>query len=115
MHELGIMTQIVRTVDEALKNNRPCELQSFTLQIGEMTDVVPVFMENAWQVVKSSVGFENAEMIIENVPAKARCESCGYTSDVRDFDFTCPECNGSNLKIISGKDIMIKEIQIKTL
>lgn len=112
MHELSIMLQVVESIDDILKENQPCKLKSFTLQIGEMTDVVPVFMENAWQSVKDSTPFGDADMIIENVPAVAQCGECGYKDKVSKFGFTCPECNSPDIKIVSGKEMLIKQAEI---
>lgn len=115
MHELSIILQVVKSVEDVLKQNEPCSLQSFTLQIGEMTDVVPEFMQNAWHSVRESTDFGNAEMIIENVPALAECKKCGYTERVSKFDLLCPKCNSPHLKIISGRELTIKEIAIKSV
>lgn len=37
MHELGIMLQTVKTIDDALREQDYKELLSITLQVGEMT------------------------------------------------------------------------------
>lgn len=113
MHELGIMLQTVRTIDDALKEQEYNELLSITLQVGEMTDVVPEFLLEAWQSVRSQTAYPNAELVIERVPARAKCLECGYEDGIKSFDFECPCCHSQRLKIISGKEMLIKQLEIK--
>ncbi|WP_177917685.1 hydrogenase maturation nickel metallochaperone HypA [uncultured Eubacterium sp.] len=113
MHELGIMLQIVKTIDDALSEQDYKELLSITLQVGEMTDVVPEFLKNAWESIRPNSDYPNAELIIEPVPAVAKCLDCGYTDNIKSFGFECPDCHSSRLKIISGKELIIKQLEIK--
>lgn len=48
MHELGLVYQVVKTVDEVVKKNGLAEVDEIVLQVGEMSDVVPKFLEEAW-------------------------------------------------------------------
>lgn len=41
MHELGLVYQVVKTVDEVVKKNGLAEVDEIVLQVGEMSDVVP--------------------------------------------------------------------------
>lgn len=113
MHELGIMLQTVRTVDDVLRQQDFKELLSITVEVGEMTDVVPEFLYEAWQSIRGETAYPNARLIIERVPATARCTDCGYENGVKAFGFECPKCHSPNLKIISGREMLIKQLEIK--
>ncbi|MGN0516663.1 hydrogenase/urease maturation nickel metallochaperone HypA, partial [Eubacterium sp.] len=45
MHELGLVYQVVKTVDEVVKQNDLEQVDEIVLQVGEMSDVVPRFIE----------------------------------------------------------------------
>ncbi|MFR5876670.1 MAG: hydrogenase maturation nickel metallochaperone HypA [Eubacterium sp.] len=113
MHELGIVYQIVRTVDEIKREQFLSEIESITLEIGEMSDVVPKFISEAWQAVRETTDYPNAEMKIDIISAKARCKQCGYEELIRKIDFECPKCKSSEFEIISGREFIIKEIIAK--
>lgn len=40
MHELGVVFHVIKTVEEAAKENRLTEIEAVTLQIGEVSGVV---------------------------------------------------------------------------
>lgn len=113
MHELGIVCQIVKTIDEVKDEQGITDIEAIVLEIGEMSDIVPKFIEEAWKNVAPTTDYPNAKMEVEVIPAVARCTSCGYEDKVRNLDLTCPKCKGTDFKIISGREFMIKHIVAK--
>lgn len=113
MHELGIVYQIVKTVDDVMKENGLTELDTIVLDIGEMSDIVPRFITEAWSNVAPTTPYPNAKMELNIIPAIAECMDCHHKDSVRKLDFTCPKCNSLNFKIISGREFEIKQIIAK--
>lgn len=113
MHELGLVFQIIGTVDEVKREQSLGEIDTITLEIGEMTDVVPRFIEEAWSVAKESTEYPNAKMVVEVIPARAKCKSCGEVHLAKDVLFECPKCNSTDFEIISGREFEIKNIIVK--
>ena len=85
MHELGLVYQVVKTVDEVVKKNGLAEVDEIVLQVGEMSDVVPKFLEEAWAAAAPTTDYPSAKMAVEVMPALAKCLSCGYEGHVKTF------------------------------
>ena len=49
MHELGIVFYIIRDVEEALRDAEVTTVQSVTLELGEVSGVVPSYLQHAWR------------------------------------------------------------------
>lgn len=113
MHELGLIYQVIKTVDEVKHEQNLTEIESITLQIGEMSDVVPKFITQAWENAKISTAYADTKLLVESVKARAKCNDCGHIHDVRDIDFVCPQCGSMKLSIVSGREFLIKEIVAK--
>lgn len=113
MHELGIVYQILKTVDDVKKQQNLSAVDTVILQIGEMTDIVPHLVEEAWKAACNETEYSNTKLDTEIVPARAKCLDCNYEDDVRNLGLHCPKCSSSNFKIISGREFMIKEITAK--
>lgn len=113
MHELGIVYQIMKTVDSVMQEQGLTELDSVTLEIGEMRDIIPKFIEEAWQAVKQTTLYPDAEIKLEIVPARARCKKCGTLHDIKAIGFKCPICKSEELEIFSGREFEIKQITAK--
>lgn len=113
MHEIGIVYQIIKTVDEVKNEQNLTEIDTIVLQIGEMSDIVPKFIEQAWNAVKPTTNYSNTKMNVEIIPARAKCTNCNFEANVKDLGLTCPKCKKTDFKIISGREFLIKEIIAK--
>ena len=70
MHELGIIVHISRTLDEVAKENNLTEIGSVTLEIGEVSGIVPDYMTDCWKYYrKKSELFKESDLKIEILPA----------------------------------------------
>jgi hydrogenase nickel incorporation protein HypA/HybF len=113
MHELGIVYQVIKAVDEVKAEQSLSEIKSITLEIGEMSDVVPKFIGEAWSAVKSTTDYPNCDMIINVIPAVARCKNCSFKDYVKNINFECPKCKSTDFEIVTGREFLIKEICAK--
>jgi len=113
MHELGIVYQILKTVDDIKKEQNLHEIESVVLQIGEMTDIVPQLVEEAWEAACNETDYNGTKLRTEVIPARAECADCNYEAAVRNLGLSCPNCGSCNFKIISGREFLIKEITAK--
>lgn len=113
MHELGLVYQVVKTVDSVMQDQGLNEIDEIVLDIGEMTDVVPKFIEQAWSVAKESTDYPNAKLTVNVIEGVAKCLDCGHQALIKSFGFECPNCNSTNLKIVQGREFEIKHIVAK--
>ncbi|MGN0318389.1 MAG: hydrogenase maturation nickel metallochaperone HypA [Lachnospira sp.] len=71
MHELGIVMQIIKTVEETAKENDAASVASVTLEVGNMSGIIPSYMQDCWNMaINSSELLQNCSLIIEEIPLK---------------------------------------------
>ena len=82
MHEMGTVMYVIRTVNQVCEENRLSKVASVTLEIGEVSGILPEYIKNFWQwAVKKEKYLQEAELVIEPIPAVTYCEGCLlYTS-----------------------------------
>ena len=49
MHELGIVFHIIKSVEDIGKQNELTKVSSVTLEIGEVSGVVPAYLTGCWK------------------------------------------------------------------
>ncbi|MEG1166283.1 MAG: hydrogenase maturation nickel metallochaperone HypA, partial [Oscillospiraceae bacterium] len=77
MHELSILIETIRIVEETAKEQNIENVHGIVLQIGELSSVVPQFMVEYFpMVVENNPLFEGAELQIETLPGMAKCQEC---------------------------------------
>lgn len=113
MHELSILVEIVRVVEEQAKQQKIDKVKAIVLQVGELSAVVPLFMQEYFSnVVDGNSLFEDAELEIETVPGIARCSKCAEEFNVVENEGWCPKCGSYDKVLIRGGDLFIKEILV---
>lgn len=111
MHELGTVNYIIRTVENVCRENKVDHVESVTLQIGEVSGIVPSFIEEVWGwAVRKTQYMKTAKLIIENIEAVTYCEDCGNYYPTVKYKKICPRCKSEHTHLYKGNEYMIKEI-----
>ncbi len=112
MHELGIVFNIVASVEAFATQNQLSTVKSITLQVGEICTVVPKYLEDCYPAaVDKSALLHDTKLIIEIVPANSVCHQCYEVFSMLKHKQTCPDCGSTDTEIVSGKELEIKEIE----
>ena len=80
MHELGVLCQVVRIVDQAAQKNRIRRVKFVTLLVGEESGYLPVFLEKLFPVAIERVkSMQDARLNIEIEPGRGlQVKNIGY-------------------------------------
>lgn len=115
MHELGVVFHIIKQVDKVAKDNNAHIVKSVTLQIGEVSMIVPHYFEDCWKwaVDNRSEYMHGCKLIIETIPAVTFCQDCENEYETIKFGKICPFCNSNNTYLKQGNELIIKEIEVE--
>lgn len=68
MHELGVLTQVVRTVSRIADQNKITKIKHITLDVGSESSFVPVFLEKLYPVAIDQITLlKDSKLIIRMV------------------------------------------------
>lgn len=122
MHEAAISQSIVKTVLTEAKKQNAKKVQSVEIEVGELT-----FLNSEQVAFWVKIGFqntmaENAKLIFKTNQAIFQCSHCQFQGPIPIKEdplfhmhlpsFACPQCQSSDLKIIQGKEALIRRIKI---
>lgn len=110
MHELSLVMEVVRKVEAVAKSNQVSQVDTIVLQIGEISPVVPHFVQACYPAAIDGTSLENTKLEIEMVKASASCTNCSKVFDPVEYHGVCPECSSKEHDIITGIEFIIKEI-----
>ncbi len=110
MHELGVISSMVKTLEQIVHDEQLTKVQKLVLEVGELSGIVPHYMEACWPAAIYKTFMADAELEMEVIPGIVHCRDCGREFNAMAHDFTCPDCGGKNFEILSGNDVIIKEI-----
>ncbi|MCP5455880.1 MAG: hydrogenase maturation nickel metallochaperone HypA [Thermotogae bacterium] len=110
MHELGIVIEIIKTVENFAKKNNITKIDTIVLQIGELSTIIPRYVEVCYPVAVDKTMMEDTKLKIEIIPGNAICKSCNKVFNLIKNNGKCPDCGEAPWELLSGKEFLIKEI-----
>lgn len=112
MHELGIIIHINKTVHAIAKENKLSDIGSITLEIGEVSGIVPDYLLDCWLYYRNKFPLvELADLLIESTDALTYCVECQQTYPTLSYGKQCPHCHSYQTYLVSGDECNIKEIE----
>jgi len=113
MHELAITQSMLDLVLEQARKVEAREVKRINLVIGEMSGFVGECMQFYFDFISKGTIAERAALSFKTIPTTARCRSCGKLFELREFDWTCPDCQGNSMEIICGKELFVESIEVE--
>lgn len=112
MHELGIAKDLFAKVLEKAKENELRRVTRIKIRLGEASGIEEGFLRHSFidHILPGSIA-QGATLEIKKEGVKARCSDCGKRISAQEAGLSCPQCGGSDIEIISGKDVYIENIE----
>ena len=110
MHELGIVYEVIKIVDNFVEQNNLKKVEKIILEIGELSQAIPRFIEECYPAAVSESAYEETKLEIQVLPANGQCRECNEVYNIIEYRKICPKCAGEKYNIISGEEFNIKEI-----
>ena len=114
MHELGVTFHIMDQLEKVAQENDVERVRKVVLELGEVSTVIESYLQSCWTwAAQKRPLFENAELIVETLPAVTYCEDCGKTYPTVEHGKTCPFCGSGQTYLLHGNEFNIKEIEVE--
>lgn len=112
MHEMSIAMAVVQQVEDAPPEDVTGAVETVRLQVGELAGVVPGALQFSFSLACEGTVLEGAELLIDPVPGRARCKSCGETwATGMPPRLCCPRCEGADTELLAGRELRITALR----
>jgi hydrogenase nickel incorporation protein HypA/HybF len=113
MHEMGIAMQIIEIATSSIPSDiKDVKVEKVNIEIGKLSAIIPETLTFCFNIAIKDTKLAGAELIIEEIPVIALCQECKNRQTITEPVFICQTCKGKALKIISGRELDIKSIEI---
>ncbi len=112
MHEISLVRNIFSTLEHEFEPQKLDKLKTITLNVGKLSNVEPVLMQNAFEAVTTAENkYREVELRVNVLPVKIFCESCEKESTIDNYKFVCSQCMTPNNNIIQGTELLIHQVE----
>ena len=112
MHEMALMAGVFDIIKQYTRGLTGQKVIRVTLVVGELTNAVPEALRAAFEVYGSGTLVEGAELVIKEIPLKAKCLACGWEGKTEKHVFMCPECSALGMEVISGRELYVETLEV---
>jgi hydrogenase nickel incorporation protein HypA/HybF len=110
MHELGVIIEVVKTVEQFAAERGVTKIDTLVLQIGELSPIIPHYVHAVYPAAVDGTLLQDTKLEIEILPGNALCKNCRKVFNVLEHKGICPLCSGKDTELLGGKEFYIKEI-----
>ncbi len=123
MHDVTAAQQIARQVLVTAQEQGAGRVERISLALGAMTMLDPESLE-FWleQILRGTIA-EGAQVRIEVLPLRVRCNACGFEGEapvpddpiyhLMPFVPACPECGAQGLEVLGGGECIVESIRVQ--
>ena len=107
------MMNLVSTACSAAAENGASKVKRLTVDVGEMTGILPKYLFHYFPEASKGTLCEGAELVVNEIKVTIACAACGkdYHPDVSN-DRSCPYCRGTAGRIKSGRELLVSDIAV---
>ncbi|RJQ50584.1 MAG: hydrogenase maturation nickel metallochaperone HypA [Nitrospiraceae bacterium] len=106
---------MVEELKRIAAENNAKKVTNVKLKIGKMSGIVTDSLIFAFDAVKLEHPLlSSATISVDEVPLVYACSKCGKAFETDDlYPASCPDCNSYNLKILSGEEQHIENVEVE--
>ena len=114
MHELGIVFNITKQIEEIAKENKVNKVTSLTIEVGEVSTVVPECFKDCFEWAKKKTQYlQDCKLNLVVISAISYCEDCKQTFSTTKYAKVCPHCKSEHTYLVSGNEVKMKQIEVE--
>ena len=114
MHELGIVFNITKQIEEIAKENNVNKVTSLTIEVGEVSTVVPEYFKDCFEWAKKKTQYlQDCKLNLVVISAISYCEDCKQTFSTTKYAKVCPHCKSEHTYLVSGNEVKMKQIEVE--
>lgn len=113
MHELSLAQEIIGIAKQYYSSDNNERVKSIKVKIGKLQNVLPDSLEFCFNALIQNGNMGNAKLVIDHIPIKLECKSCGDVSEQAGFLFACSKCGSSAITVVAGNELSVSEIEFE--
>jgi hydrogenase nickel incorporation protein HypA/HybF len=112
MHELSVAQEILGIVNQYFPNPKPNTVKSVKVKVGKLSNILTDSLAFCFDAITSDTTLSGAKLEMIEIPIKINCTGCNQESEIEPPVFACPICGNNQIKIVSGTELWVDEIEL---
>jgi hydrogenase nickel incorporation protein HypA/HybF len=115
MHEFSICQNLVDAIVNEVKAIQPLpkRLLEAHVAIGQLRQIIPSYLEFAYETLVKDTIAEGSKLVIRSVPLEVKCRHCEWQGGIEQYKFICQSCESTDLETMTGMELYLENLEIE--
>jgi hydrogenase nickel incorporation protein HypA/HybF len=112
MHEMSIVTGLLDAVRQETQSYAGKQVLTVRVRFGSLRLIIPEIMQTCYAAATKDTPLASSNLVLEEIPARARCRQCSAEFPVEENWFQCPKCQTPGSDILTGNELDLVGIEL---
>ena len=113
MHELSLCQSMLLQVETIAAQHQAKQVSMVKVQIGPLSGIEPQLLSQAFPLASAGTVAAEAELVMETLPVRIQCRSCGKQSEVAANKLVCNHCGDWQTQLLSGDEMLLASVELE--
>jgi hydrogenase nickel incorporation protein HypA/HybF len=114
MHELAVTESILEIALRHARERNATRITGLNLVLGQWSSIVDDSVQFYWDTISDGTIAKGAQLHFRRVPVRLTCRTCENEYAPAGELLACPQCGGTDVKVIAGEEFQLEAIDIET-
>jgi len=112
VHELAVCNSLLMQAERIAQDHDARAVECIRLAVGPLSGVESSLLEQAFSIARAGTLAANATLIIESLPIRVRCRTCGAESTATLNRLCCAQCADWQTDLVSGDEMLLTSLEL---
>jgi hydrogenase nickel incorporation protein HypA/HybF len=112
MHELAVTESMLEIALRHANERHARTITDLYLVLGQWSSIVDDSVQFYWDIISDGTIARGATLHFRRVPVLLACQDCGKEYQPASEEFSCPNCGGTHVKVITGEEFHLEAIDV---
>ena len=113
MHELSVCQALIRQLDAIARDEQAARITRVVVHIGPLSGVEAQLLRQAYPIASAGSPAADAELVLESLPIRVRCERCGAETEAKANRLVCGACGDYHTRLIGGDELLLTQVELE--
>ena len=113
MHELSVCQSMLQQVETIAAQHQAKQVSVVKVQIGPLSGIEPHLLSQAFPLACAGTIAAAAELVMETLPVRILCNSCGQESEIPANKLVCTHCGDWQTQLLSGDEMLLASVELE--
>ena len=112
MHEFAVCQDMLTQIESIAAEQQAAAVDMVTVRIGPLSGIEAHLLKQACPLAAAGTVAEKAELIVEELPIKVKCQLCGAETEAKANRLICGQCGDYHTQLLSGDEMLLASVEL---